>query len=352
MIEKYYTIHDIVNFKIVERNGYLKRLFSNVFVQYHGFESPSMNPDIVVNLGDFVPANEQCSILDDTFFIKENYLYCAGDSYKQARWQFQASGFEDSKLSASVSTNLLGGLFVQGVLIDFLIQYEMNRRGFPMIHASGVSKDNRAYVFSARSGGGKTTIALNLLDRGFQFLGDNFVIIHDGEVMSYHSPLNLFTYNLAPSIKRKLEPKEQLVLKLKNALYRLSLGYIKLFTKINVHDVFERSLTDRAQLKAACVIVPKACFEIEHISKAQFIDHVVTNQKLDFLAFMEYAREYSFLLPKSQMARHWERYAANLERGISDDTSFIRVEVPRHYDDATMNRLTQMITAESVDDSH
>ena len=50
-IEKNYSIHDIVTFKIVDQTGFFDRLLSNVYVQYKNFETEEIsNPDFIVYL--------------------------------------------------------------------------------------------------------------------------------------------------------------------------------------------------------------------------------------------------------------------------------------------------------------
>jgi hypothetical protein len=342
--EKYYNIHDIVRLKIVDQNHFFNRLLSNVFIQYENFESQGTQaPDIVAFLGEYIPANEACSIVDDKYFVKNDYVYCSGDSHKRARWTFELSGFEGHQTVIRISHNVAGGIFVQGVLLDFLIKYELNRRGFPMIHASAVSRDNRAYAFAARSGGGKTTIALNLLEHGFRILGDNFVILNDGVVRSYLSPLNLFTYNLVPTIRAKMGSKDILLLRLKALLYRITAGYAKLFTKINPQDAFPDSVIDSAPLDMLFVLIPRERFNAELISKEEVIGHLMANQKLDFLNFIKYASEYSFVFPESRLATHWETYEDNLQKNLGDDVAFVKVEVPRKYDSGTVERFLDAI---------
>lgn len=53
-------------------------------------------------------------------------------------------------------------------------------RGFYGLHAAALAKKGQGYLFPADGGNGKTTIALSLLKQGFQCLGDDKVLLREG----------------------------------------------------------------------------------------------------------------------------------------------------------------------------
>jgi hypothetical protein len=73
-----------------------------------------------------------------------------------------------------------------------------------MLHSSAVGTKEGVLVFPAWGGTGKTNLMLELLSEGYDFYGDDLVLINQkGQVFSYLKPLNLFDYNLKafPHIK-------------------------------------------------------------------------------------------------------------------------------------------------------
>lgn len=46
-----------------------------------------------------------------------------------------------------------------------------------LLHASCVAKDGRAILLSGRSGAGKSDLALRLIDRGAQFVSDDYTMV-------------------------------------------------------------------------------------------------------------------------------------------------------------------------------
>lgn len=320
-------------------------MFSDVNIQYANFESEkdNPNPDITIYLGEFTPSTQDCYILDDKYYVREDYFYCKEDSYKQAKWKFEITGFESGKITIRISSNLPGSMFISGNVIDPMLHFEINNKGFSIIHASCVSKDNVAYLFSSRSGGGKTTIALNFIEKGFSLLGDNFIILHKGYAFSFLSPLNIFTYNLVPVIKKNLGIKDKVCLVLKELLYKATLGYVKILTKLNPKAIFPKQVVSTSKLGAAFLIMPKREFNINHISKKEFVAHVVMNQKLDIPSFLKYLVEYSYMFPKSKLATHWDWYEENLKKNLPENIPFYKIEVPQRYNKETLERIVELV---------
>ena len=76
--EYYYNIHDIVTFRIVDNSGFISGIFYDFVRRYENFKSPPLDKtDFSVYLGDFVPSNQDCYILEDSYYIKKDYFYCA-----------------------------------------------------------------------------------------------------------------------------------------------------------------------------------------------------------------------------------------------------------------------------------
>ena len=345
MTEKNYNIHDIVTFKIVKETNILDNLLSNIDREYKNFETEKLsNPDITIYIGNFTPSNRDCYILDDTYYIKEDYLYCK-DSYKLAKWEFEISRFEGGNMTVHISNNLIGSMFISP-LIDFLISFKINEKGYSLVHSSCVSKNNHAHLFPARSGGGKTVTSLYLVEKGFDFLGDNFVILDEGSVLSFLSPLNIFTYNLAPIIKNNLELKTRIIISLKYLLYKMTLGYAKIFTKINVKSIFPKTIIDKSKLDSIFLLMPKEEFCIEKMDKYGLINHLVMNQKLDSLSFLKYMLEYSYMFPDSNLATHWHRYKENLRKNLGEDRPIYKIEVPQKYDAKVFEDIFKVIQKE------
>lgn len=332
MLEKCYNIHNILKFKIIS-NKRFKFNLKNIYGSFENFETKEIDKaDFEVYLGDFEPANHECHILENKYYIKNDYFYCKKDMYKFTNWEFEMDGIDSETTVIKISSNFFGYLWMAGFIIEFFIHYKMNLKNHPIIHASALSNDNKGYIFSARGGGGKTTISMNLLEKGFEILGDNFVIIKNGQVLSYFSPLNIFTYNLSPIIKANLTLKNKMSLNIKNIIYKLSFGFIKIFTKINPRDILSDSISDISSIEKIFVLLPKEQLTFRKISKEELCEYLLLNQMLDTLLFLPYITEYAYLYPNSNLANHWKLYKKNLIKNIPNNIEFSEIEVPLKYD--------------------
>lgn len=312
-------------------------------VQYRNFESEKTdNSDFTVYIGKFTPTNHNCYIVDK-YYVKKHYFYCKQDAYKAAKWEFEISKSEKNGTIIRISSNLVGELFISGFIMDSLIRFKMNEKGYSIVHASCVSKNNQAFLFPASSGGGKTTTALYFVEKRFDFLGDNFVILHDGNVLSFLSSLSIFTYNLASVIEKNLGTKKKIILSLKHLLYRATSGYIKIFTKINPKDAFPNLIANESKLNYVLLLIPKQNFRIKRIGKDELINHLITNQKSEFFPFFKYMLEYSYIFPDSEIGSYWEKYKENLRNNLPEDIPFYKIEVPQRYDKEVFEKILEVI---------
>lgn len=341
--ERYYNynIHNILTFKIVDENRVLNKIFDTIKIEYKNFESQELKkPDFTIYLGKFTPSNQDCFMLDNKYYVKEDYFYCK-DSHKIAKWEFEMSGFETDELIVRISANPFASMVISGFLIDPLILLKMNENGRPIVHGSCVSKDGHAYLFTAQGGSGKTSTALYSVERGFDFLGDNFIILDKGYALSFLSPLNIFSFNLVPIVKKNMDIKSKAEFYFKVLLHRM--GGPRVVTKINVNSVFPDTLDDESELESIFLLLPKEKFKIVEMDKNELIHHMVANMKLDSFPFIKYMMEYSFMFPESKMATHWQRYEENLRKNLNDYSSIYRVEVPQKYDMKTFEGILRVI---------
>lgn len=106
-----------------------------------------------------------------------------------------------------------------------------------LLHAGAVEREGKAFVFTGGAGTGKTSIVLNLLKEGYNYLSDDWLIICKG--IAYPSPksIRMFDYNL------KDEQIAKSVLGLKRFYYKPIFKLINLAKKYSPHwylrSVFE-----------------------------------------------------------------------------------------------------------------
>lgn len=90
------------------------------------------------------------------------------------------------------------GAFIQGQILEPVVYAKLLESDVLFMHAAGVSREGRAFVFPAHGGTGKTTLALSLATHGFDLMGDDLLMVdvRNATVHPFARPLHLFTYNL------------------------------------------------------------------------------------------------------------------------------------------------------------
>lgn len=345
-VEKYYALHDILAFSIIDDESIGSRLIKNWDIELRGFESNRRSSvDFTVVVGKFSPDNHDCTILDNNYYVRENYLYCR-DSWQYARWQLEMTGFEQGEMTVRIDTNFLGKMFIPELIVNPIIWFKLNEKACPVVHASAVARDGQAYIFAGRGAAGKTTIALSLLEKGFKLLSEHFVVLGRDSVLSFPSPLHVMDYNLVPVLRNSMLAKHRASFRLKQ-LFHHATGK-RLATKILPVDIIPDSLVDEAKLRSVFLLLPAPAFKSTRIEKAELIEQLVINQKLETIPFVRYMMEYAYLFPRSRMATYWTRYEENLKGALDSAEAFYRVEVPRRSNKGTIELINDMVIGQGT----
>jgi len=340
-VEKHYSIHDIVNFRIVNNASFLRRVLPFWDIELRPFESErKAEPDFTIFLGKFSPKIPDCLILDDRFHINQDYLYCS-DSYKWAKWQLEMSGFNGGSMEVHVSANPFAWMLLPDIIINPLIWLKLNEKGCAIVHGSGVVRDGKACLFAGRGAAGKTTVALNLVERGFKLLGDHFVVLNNENVLGFLSPLHIAGFNLTPFIHRRMKVRHRIFFQLDRLSQRVT--GLQVGTKLSPKTLLPGLTEDKARLNSVFLLLPRTRFKAEKVSKEELIAHMIPNQKLESFPFIKYVMEYSYLFPRSNMAGYWTQYEQNLSQALGAARDFYRVEVPMTYDNETLEEISKLV---------
>ena len=347
MVDIYFDISNIVKFKIVDnQNSFTDKIMGDPFQEYENYRSKNIiedqDLDFIVNIVDNIERRENVYIVDDSFYINEGYIYTRG-SYKIAKWDIEI--IESNGICIiNIAPNAVARLFISGFFIDFIIQYVLTQKGYSIIHSSAVSKCKRSYLFSGRGGSGKTSIAIRLISsgQGFEYMGDDFILIKDGQSLPYFTPLNLFNYNISPFLFQKFRKIEKLNFKLKGWIFRMTGGYAKLFTKLNPLLVIPNVSLQPSEVSTVTIIIPKngdTGFDLKSISKSDAIKYIINNLKMDSWFIPTYFIQYSYIYPDGSFSKYWDKYYQNLLLNIPESVRFNLVDVPKtmRWDDVINN---------------
>lgn len=111
------------------------------------------------------------------------------------------------------------GTFLQTSVIEPIIYYKCLHNNVLFLHSACVSNEKEAFLFVASGGSGKTTTALQLVNRGLKFLSDDLTFITiNGLALPYPRPLHLFSYVVQGLPFLELNLKNKTVLFIKDVL--------------------------------------------------------------------------------------------------------------------------------------
>lgn len=201
--EASYKFHDFLN---VEFHSDEKKFYEFVNENFRFFRCPEQRSDELV-VSVFTQNREHLRRLDhkiaDNLFIDKNQLL-----YYNSGFTIHMMEEDQLKINAYIHKNLLSHILnfnerTVGIkwLRRFLYQkymtamraalhlplfYLLESKGFLLLHGSAVSRNGGGYLFLGAGGTGKTTLALDLvLNHGFKFLAEDFLIIKGDEVYAF-----------------------------------------------------------------------------------------------------------------------------------------------------------------------
>lgn len=98
-----------------------------------------------------------------------------------------------------------------------------------LLHAGSVAKSGKAFIFTGSGNIGKTSIVLNLLKEGYEYLSDDWLVIGGGKAYSLPKLIHVFDYNL------KNKEIANSVLGLKQLYYKPFFKILELGKRISPH---------------------------------------------------------------------------------------------------------------------
>jgi hypothetical protein len=343
-----YNLHDIITFKIVRDKGYGLRDLINL--KFSFFEDEDVDdPDITLNIGKFTPSNKNCYLVDYKYYVKKDYFYCK-DSEGNAKWKVEITGFEDGHTIINFNgkmggfPSIINSDFISQNLLLRIIEYKLAKKEYFLAHAAGISRDSKAYVLAGRGGTFKTSLCMDFIRKaGFDFLGDDHVILHKDMIFSFPMGLRVFGFMCGHL------PNEESW----NISNRIRFARYLWDNKDKKDNSIKMS--DSSELKKLFFIVKtnKEKITERKIPLTDAIDRLIVNNRLeDFISlggmginsgpFLKYALAYSYIFPDNKMATYQE----DLERelwSVLEKEQIHEIEIPYNYDINVFKRVYKFI---------
>ena len=181
----------------VESNGRTQydNYFSNEYTRVEVANERSGAPKCVVRL----------EIVKEFPELPSNAIIRSEDFKNLFNYEFAIVGLDDDKTTIYFKSHPISnlyvtaiGVFIQAQVLEPILYYTFLQKNVLFMHCAGVSKNGLAYLFPAHGGTGKTTTCLALMGKGFDFMGDDLLLVDvdQKQVFPYPRPLHLFTYNV------------------------------------------------------------------------------------------------------------------------------------------------------------
>jgi len=206
--------------------------------------------DIIVYVdADRIPADcHRCKTRVGRVFPLE-YAWCFRDGSGEKISLYYQTNYFKYFLPVYIPINL------QTYLLEPLFFHIGLLKGYLLIHAGSIAKNGAGTVVTAQSGCGKTSLALKLIRRQYDFMGDDLVWISKTlEIIRYPRRIHLFSYVIHNSKELTLSNKLKLVLKFKDTLRKLIEFILKerfhIATRVGIKTIVPRvTITETAYLK-------------------------------------------------------------------------------------------------------
>jgi len=169
---------------------------------------------------------------------------------------------------------------LQTYLLEPLFFYIGLLKGYMLIHAGSIAKNGAGTIVTAQSGCGKTSLALKLIRRQYDFMGDDLVWVSKRlEIFRYPRRIHLFSYVTQNSKALTLSNKLILVLKFKDTLRKLIEFFLRerfhIATRVDIKNIVPSvSIAETAYLKNFIYMKKEHDKHIEVLGQAGMVRHL------------------------------------------------------------------------------
>ncbi len=346
MPEAHYAIHDLLLVRLSGPEGQ----FVKMDKEYNYYRVPAAPPgravDIDFSLHPFAkPSLAGAQTVDKKYHVDDIGLF-ASDRYKVAFWKTLIEGLDRPQTLVRFAGNVWSMVIVVKLFLEPLIRLKITLAGKAMVHSSCLTDGQRGFVLAASPSTGKTTTLLNWLTAGHPFVSDEYTILDDDGVWGYVTPFRFHAHNLEMNpILQGMPEATKRQIRWRTALLKLSGGYGDVTYNIGVRDALPQvPVAARAPFTSMFVItradVPEPRVRTDRrddvLRKLQLIN------QYEFRQFAHYLNAWSYVHPRSVVARYYDIERENLERVLANRPCF-EINVPGNYTRRTYGELIELL---------
>lgn len=304
-------------------------------------------PDIVLNIGKFVPNNRHCYVVNDKYYIKDNYVYCQ-DSGKRTQWEIEINGLEQETMTVKLyltqplQVNPFRRMYTQHFLPQTLLQQiidvKLAAKGCFLMHTAAIAKDSQVYLFSGRAGCFSTTLGMEFVRRDkFTWLGDDHIILQGNKALGFPlSPAMFYFMNkyLADETRwnrlRKFQFMSEYLL---GKLNRFSITPVASGRLAGILQLAKDSNLSGTR-KIYCMPVPES--QVQEVRDILMFNREIESLSnlgvfgLNFAYFMRCFLAYSFVFPGNTLVLQQQSLKNSLLNSL-DGVPIYKVSIPPVY---------------------
>lgn len=243
-----FNFHDKLTLQLISKHNGAHRFFSDELAY---FQTPSTTPaDIQVVVKTPPPLSGSVLFCDNHKYAVSKDTIAFDEWYKIFRLRLQLANLQGPETILHFDSHPLTYrlLFLKYVIP--ILRLRFLQQGLTLVKASAVETEDGILLFPAWSGGGKTSLILYALERGYNFWSDTFSLVsHRGEVYPLPRPLHLFWRNVvaAPLLWAKIDQKDRSAFRLKYLIYLLSLRTLSLSHRLVLGNSSPKQASQRLQ---------------------------------------------------------------------------------------------------------
>jgi hypothetical protein len=311
MVTQHYDIHGLVSIRVCRSARFDLLPEISQPLRYFQVASLDREPDILLEVGDFVPEKQGCYVVDHQFFIRRNYLYCS-DAYGSARWQIEITGFEYGRTHIRMSSSyrslrqiVAPGMLSASLLLRQVVAYHLSKQGSLLAHGAAVSRNGQALILFGRGGAYKTTLLMSLLRRrsnkGWLMLGDDLVILRGEDLLSFPVWAGFFAYRYKYLATENLSRFDRI--RLLPFLAKFKPTDLPLTDRSRLTGLIECTIGSNDEVRLEESEVSEGFTRLVRVSAAD--DHI-SNNLGPTSAYPRYVEAYSYIFPDNSLIKRWE----------------------------------------------
>lgn len=214
------------------------------------------------------------------------------DSRYIAKWESKVTNLNEKLTNVDFSGNVFSLKYFLMRVVEPLINTKLNFNDAILLHASGLSCNDGAFVFCSYPGTGKTSLAFKLINNpNIKFISDEFVIVtQDGRVLPFLMPIAFYDYNFQLNTKLNtcLSTTDRMNLKIKKFIRILSKDKVKIPTYIDIRRHLPNNIqSGSCELKKFFVLSKTSArhLEFQEINLSSFVSDILKINNYQFRYF-------------------------------------------------------------------